>query len=272
MKNLDKKTLILISALVVIAIFVIVVSQNIEERKNRFGAAAESTTVVQDTEPSSIVSETSTVPTEPTEATGLTTTTTTVVTTETPVETTTEVHTEADTTAPPPTEETTTAPSTAEAVTEEPEEPEEKPNAVTRRRIYTSFDTGFGVLTLHRGNAFDFTTSNSGAQYSGVISKVYSGNYILSKAGMTNRSLKKAGFNAKEKDIQNLYYVELRIEKYVFTVDGKTTASYYDPYVFRGGKERVSVLIYYDNQTASFQVYDFNGDLETMNNTVGFYF
>lgn len=272
MKNLDKKTLILISALVVIAIFVIVVSQNIEERKNRFGAAAESTTVVQDTEPSSIVSETSTVPTEPTEATGLTTTTTTVVTTETPVETTTEVHTEADTTAPPPTEETTAAPSTAEAVTEEPEEPEEKPNAVTRRRIYTSFDTGFGVLTLHRGNAFDFTTSNSGAQYSGVISKVYSGNYILSKAGMTNRSLKKAGFNAKEKDIQNLYYVELRIEKYVFTVDGKTTTSYYGSSVFRGEKERVRVLIYYDNQTASFQVYDFNGDLETMNNTVGFYF
>lgn len=272
MKNLDKKTLILISALVVIAIFVIVVSQNIEERKNRFGAAAESTTVVQDTEPSSTMPETSTVSTEPTETTGLTTTTTTVVTTETPVETTTEVHTEADTTAPPPTEETTTAPSTAEAVTEEPEEPEEKPNAVTRRRIYTSFDTGFGVLTLHRGNAFDFTTSNSGAQYSGVISKVYSGNYILSKAGMTNRSLKKAGFNAKEKDIQNLYYVELRIEKYVFTVDGKTTASYYDPSVFRGEKERVSVLIYYDNQTASFQVYDFNGDLETMNNTVGFYF
>ena len=89
---------------------------------------------------------------------------------------------------------------------------------------------------------------------------------------MTNRSLKKAGFNAKEQDIQNLYYVELRIEKYVFTVDGKTTASYYDPSVFRGEKERVSVLIYYDNQTASFQVYDFNGDLETMNNTVGFYF
>lgn len=269
MKNLDKKTLILISALVVIAIFVIVVSQNIEERKNRFGAAAESTTVVQDTEPSSTMSETSTVSTEPTEATELTTTTTTVVTTETPVETTTEVHTEADTTAPPPTEETTTAPSTAEA---EPEEPEERPNAVIRRRIYTSFDTGFGVLNLHRGNAFDFTTSSSGAQYSGVISKVYSGNYIFSKAGMTNRSLKKAGFNAKEKDIQNLYYVELRIEKYVFTVDGKTTASYYDPYVFRGEKERVSVLIYYDNQTASFQVYDFNGDLETMNNTVGFYF
>ena len=89
---------------------------------------------------------------------------------------------------------------------------------------------------------------------------------------MTNRSLKKAGFNAKEQDIQNLYYVELRIEKYVFTVDGKTTASYYDPSVFRGEKERVRVLIYYDNQTASFQVYDFNGDLETMNNTVGFYF
>ena len=269
MKNLDKKTLILISALVVIAIFVIVVSQNIEERKNRFGAATESTTVVQDTEPSSTVSETSTVSTEPTEATGLTTTTTAVLTTETPVETTTEVHTEADTTALPPTEETTTAPSTAEA---EPEEPEERPNAVIRRRIYTSFDTGFGVLNLHRGNAFDFTTSSSGAQYSGVISKVYSGNYILSKAGMTNRSLKKAGFNAKEQDIQNLYYVELRIEKYVFTVDGKTTASYYDPSVFREEKERVSVLIYYDNQTASFQVYDFNGDLEMMNNTVGFYF
>lgn len=270
MKNLDKKTLILISALVVIAIFVIVVSQNIEERKNRFGAAAESTTVVQDTEPSSTMSETSSASTEPTEPTELTTTTTTaVVTTETPVETTTEVHTEVDTTAPPPTEETTTTPSTVEAVTEEPEE---RPTAVIRRRIYTSFDTEFGVLNLHRGNAFDFTTSSSGAQYSGVISKVYSGNYILSKAGMTNRSLKKAGFNAKEKDIQNLYYVELRIEKYVFTVDGKTTASYYDPSVFRGDKERVSVLIYYDNQTASFQVYDFNGDLETMNNTVGFYF
>lgn len=269
MKNLDKKTLILISALVVIAIFVIVVSQNIEERKNRFGAAAESTTVVQDTEPSSTVSETSSASTEPTELTELTTTTTTVVTTETPVETTTEVHTEADTTAPPPTEETTTTPSTTEAVTEEPEE---RPTAVIRRRIYTSFDTGFGVLNLHRGNAFDFTTSNSGAQYSGVISKVYSGNYILSKAGVTNRSLKKAGFNAKEQDIQNLYYVELRIEKYVFTVDGKTTTSYYDPSVFRGEKERVSVLIYYDNQTTSFQVYDFNGDLETMNNTVGFYF
>lgn len=269
MKNLDKKTLILISALVVIAIFVIVVSQNIEERKNRFGAATESITVVQDTEPSSTVSETSTVSTEPTEATGLTTTTTTVVTTEIPVETTTEVHTEADTTVLPPTEETTTAPSTTEAETEEPEE---RPNAVIRRRIYTSFDTEFGVLNLHRGNAFDFTTSSSGAQYSGVISKVYSGNYILSKAGMTNRSLKKAGFNAKEQDVQNLYYVELRIEKYVFTVDGKTTASYYDPSVFRGEKERVSVLIYYDNQTASFQVYDFNGDLEMMNNTVGFYF
>lgn len=269
MKNLDKKTLILISALVVIAIFVIVVSQNIEERKNRFGAATESTTVVQDTEPSSTVSETSSASTEPTETTGLTTTTTTVVTTETPVETTTEAHTEADTTAQPPTEETTTTPSTTEA---EPEEPEERPNAVIRRRIYTSFDTGFGVLNLHRGNAFDFTTSSSGAQYSGVISKVYSGNYILSKAGMTNRSLKKAGFNAKEQDIQNLYYVELRIEKYVFTVDGKTTASYYDPSVFREEKERVSVLIYYDNQTASFQVYDFNGDLEMMNNTVGFYF
>ena len=272
MKNLDKKTLILISALVVIAIFVIVVSQNIEERKNRFGADTESTTVVQDTEPSSTMPETSTVSTEPTETTGLTTTTTTVVTTETPVETTTEVHTEADTTAPPPTEETTTTPSTTEAVTEEPEEPEERPTAVIRRRIYTSFDTGFGALTLHRGNSFDFTTSNSGAQYSGVISKVYSGNYIFSKAGMTNRSLKKAGFNAKEQDIQNLYYVELRIEKYVFTVDGKTTASYYDPSVFRGEKERVRVLIYYDNQTASFQVYDFNGDLEMMNNTVGFYF
>lgn len=270
MKNLDKKTLILISALVVIAIFVIVVSQNIEERKNRFGAATESTTVVQDTEPSSTMSETSSASTEPTETTGLTTTTTTVVTTETPVEPTTEVHTEADTTAPPPpTEETTTTPSTVEAVTEEPEE---RPTAVIRRRIYTSFDTGFGVLNLHRGNAFDFTTSSSGAQYSGVISKVYSGSYIFSKAGMTNRSLKKAGFNAKEQDIQNLYYVELRIEKYVFTVDGKTTASYYDPSVFRGEKERVRVLIYYDNQTASFQVYDFNGDLETMNNTVGFYF
>lgn len=270
MKNLDKKTLILISALVVIAIFVIVVSQNIEERKNRFGAAAESTTVVQDTEPSSTMPETSTASTEPTETTGLTTTTTTVVTTETPVETTTEAHTEADTTAPPPpTEETTAASSTTEAETEKPEK---RPTAVIRRRIYTTFDTGFGVLNLHRGNAFDFTTSSSGAQYSGVISKVYSGNYIFSKAGMTNRSLKKAGFNAKEQDIQNLYYVELRIEKYVFTVDGKTTASYYDPSVFRGERERVSVLIYYDNQTASFQVYDFNGDLETMNNTVGFYF
>lgn len=269
MKNLDKKTLILISALVVIAIFVIVVSQNIEERKNRFGAAAESTTVVQDTEPSSTMPETSTASTEPTETTGLTTTTTTVVTTETPVEPTTEVHTEADTTAPPPTEETTTAPSTTEAETEKPEK---RPTAVIRRRIYTTFDTGFGVLNLHRGNSFDFTTSSSGAQYSGVISKVYSGNYIFSKAGMTNRSLKKAGFNAKEQDIQNLYYVELRIEKYVFTVDGKTTASYYDPSVFRGEKERVRVLIYYDNQTASFQVYDFNGDLEMMNNTVGFYF
>ena len=269
MKNLDKKTLILISALVVIAIFVIVVSQNIEERKNRFGAAAESTTVVQDTEPSSTMPETSTASTEPTETTGLTTTTTTVVTTETPVEPTTEGHTEADTTAPPPTEETTAASSTTEAETEKPEK---RPTAVIRRRIYTTFDTGFGVLNLHRGNAFDFTTSSSGAQYSGVISKVYSGNYIFSKAGMTNRSLKKAGFNAKEQDIQNLYYVELRIEKYVFTVDGKTTASYYDPSVFRGERERVSVLIYYDNQTASFQVYDFNGDLETMNNTVGFYF
>ena len=270
MKNLDKKTLILISALVVIAIFVIVVSQNIEERKNRFGADTESTTVVQDTEPSSTMPETSTASTEPTETTGLTTTTTTVVTTETPVETTTEAHTEADTTAPPPpTEETTAASSTTEAETEKPEK---RPTAVIRRRIYTTFDTGFGVLNLHRGNAFDFTTSSSGAQYSGVISKVYSGNYIFSKAGMTNRSLKKAGFNAKEQDIQNLYYVELRIEKYVFTVDGKTTASYYDPSVFRGERERVSVLIYYDNQTASFQVYDFNGDLETMNNTVGFYF
>ena len=253
-----------------IAIFVIVVSQNIEERKNRFGADTESTTVVQDTEPSSTMPETSTASTEPTETTGLTTTTTTVVTTETPVETTTEAHTEADTTAPPPpTEETTAASSTTEAETEKPEK---RPTAVIRRRIYTTFDTGFGVLNLHRGNAFDFTTSSSGAQYSGVISKVYSGNYIFSKAGMTNRSLKKAGFNAKEQDIQNLYYVELRIEKYVFTVDGKTTASYYDPSVFRGEKERVSVLIYYDNQTASFQVYDFNGDLETMNNTVGFYF
>lgn len=266
MKNLDKRTLILISTLIVIAVFVIVISQNIEERKNRFGATTEPTTVVQETEFSSTMSESSSALPELTEPT---TETATTVITETIGETSTEAHTEPDTTVSPPTEEPATISTTAEAETEKPEE---RPNTVIRRRIYSSFETEFGILNLTYGNTFDFTTLSSGAQYSGAISKVYSGNYILSETGMTNRTLKKAGFNTNEQDIQNLYYVELRIEKHVFTVDGKTTTSYYVPSVFREKKDRVRFLIYYDNQTTSFQVYDFNGDLEMMNNTVGFYF
>lgn len=278
MKSTDKKTLILLGILLAIAAIVIIVSQNFEEQKNRFGVTTESetnSTVITTVETTEKITEkeTTTAPT--------TVVTTTEPTTESTTEPPTEPMTEPPTSEPPATAEQTTVDEKPVSETDvittittepqtEPEREIEKP--IVRRRIYTAYDTEFGLLNIKVGNTFDFTTKNSGARYEGVLSKVYSGDYILSETNLTKRKLKKIGFNPNEQDIRNLYFVEFRIESHSFTLDGKSVTSYFNPSVFRQGKDKVQLLIYYDNETGEFQTYDFNGDFEKMNNTTGFYF
>lgn len=276
MKSTDKKTITLLGILLTIAVVVIIFSQSLEEQKNRFG-------VIPKTETSSTVITTIDSTEKITEKETTTAPTTVATTTESTTEPTTEPPTE-----PIPEPPTTESPTTAEQTTvdenpvsetevittiesqDETESEIKKP--IIRRRIYTAYDTEFGLLNIKVGNTFDFTTKDGGARYEGVLSKVYSGDYVLSKTNLTKRKLKKIGFNPDEQDIRNLYFVELRIESHSFTLDGKSVISYYNPSVFRQGKDKVRLLIYYDNETGKFQTYDFNGDFERMNNTAGFYF
>lgn len=274
MKSTDKKTLILLGILLAIAAVVIIVSQNFEEQKNRFGVTTEpetNSTVITTVETTEKITEKETA-TAPTTA---------VTTTEPTTESTTEPTTEPPTSEPPATAEQTTVDEKSvletEVITTVTTEPQTKPEReiekpIIRRRIYTSYDTEFGLLNINIGNTFDFVTRSSGAKYEGVLSKVYSGNYILSETNLTKRKLKKIGFNPNEQDIRNLYFVEFRIESHSFTLDGKNVVSYYNPTVYRKDIDKVQLLIYYDNETDEFRVYDFNGDFEKMNNTIGFYF
>lgn len=270
MKSLDKKTLILISVLIVIAVLVIVVSQSVEERKNRFGVVETSSAVSTSAETTATQNPTSNVTTT-TESTTLTTAPET--TTEPVTEPITELQSETTTGTPvststEPETETTTVP------TSEPERENERERVkpTVRKKLKEPLESEFGTLNIKSNGNFEFVTKNGDARYDGVISKLYTGNYIFTETDVTKRKLKKAGFNLEEQDINNLYYIELRIETHTFEKDGKTTTSYYEPSVFREDGNKVKLLVYYDHNTTTFKIYDFNGDLAKMNNTTGFYF
>lgn len=207
MKNLDKKSIILLATLLAVAVIIIVFSQNILDKTggNKFGSsytASETTetTVVE-------TSETTTVET----------------TEESPEE---------------PSSEATTAETTVVETSEEPRELETYAATETiKPTVYGSFELDNAYLSISEDNKYLLTNKAGDAAFSGNIRDVKTGDDIP----VSNRRLKKIGIDPKQVDKNRMIYVQLQYDKHEFVKDGQTVTCYFNSNI-HAKKTRLTLL------------------------------
>lgn len=172
MKNLDKKSIILLATLLAVAVIIIVFSQNILDKTggNKFGS---SYTVSETTETTAVeTSETTTVET----------------TKESPEE---------------PSSETTAVETTVVETSEEPRELETyAATEAIKPTVYGSFELDNAYLSISEDNKYLLTNKAGDAAFSGNIRDVKTGDDIP----VSNRRLKKIGIDPKQVDKNRMIY------------------------------------------------------------------
>lgn len=230
MKNLDKKSIILLATLLAVAVIIIVFSQNILDKTggNKFGS---SYTVSETTETTVVeTSETTTVET----------------TKESPEE---------------PSPETTAVETTVVETSEEPRELETETYAATeaiKPTVYGSFELDNAYLSISEDNKYLLTNKAGDAAFSGNIRDVKTGDDIP----VSNRRLKKIGIDPKQVDKNRMIYVQLQYDKHEFVKDGQTVTCYFNSNI-HAKKDSFNVIILYDDNNVPC-VYDVNGDVSKL--------
>lgn len=230
MKNLDKKSIILLATLLAVAVIIIVFSQNILDKTggNKFGS---SYTVSETTETTVVeTSETTTVET----------------TKESPEE---------------PSPETTAVETTVVETSEEPRELETETYAATEAiepTVYGAFELDNAYLSISEDNKYLLTNKAGDAAFSGNIRDVKTGDDIP----VSNRRLKKIGIDPKQVDKNRMIYVQLQYDKHEFVKDGQTVTCYFNSNI-HAKKDSFSVIILYDDNNVPC-VYDVNGDVSKL--------
>ena len=230
MKNLDKKSIILLATLLAVAVIIIVFSQNILDKTggNKFGS---SYTVSETTETTVVeTSETTTVET----------------TKESPEE---------------PSPETTAVETTVVDTSEEPRELETETYAATEAiepTVYGAFELDNAYLSISEDNKYLLTNKAGDAAFSGNIRDVKTGDDIP----VSNRRLKKIGIDPKQVDKNRMIYVQLQYDKHEFVKDGQTVTCYFNSNI-HAKKDSFNVIILYDDNNVPC-VYDVNGDVSKL--------
>lgn len=230
MKNLDKKSIILLATLLAVAVIIIVFSQNILDKTggNKFGS---SYTVSETTETTVVeTSETTTVET----------------TKESPEE---------------PSPETTAVETTVVETSEEPRELETETYAATEAiepTVYGAFELDNAYLSISEDNKYLLTNKAGDAAFSGNIRDVKTGDDIP----VSNRRLKKIGIDPKQVDKNRMIYVQLQYDKHEFVKDGQTVTCYFNSNI-HAKKDSFNVIILYDDNNVPC-VYDVNGDVSKL--------
>lgn len=230
MKNLDKKSIILLATLLAVAVIIIVFSQNILDKTggNKFGS---SYTVSETTETTVVeTSETTTVET----------------TKETPEE---------------PSSEATAVETTVVETSEEPRELETETYAATEAiepTVYGAFELDNAYLSISEDNKYLLTNKAGDAAFSGNIRDVKTGDDIP----VSNRRLKKIGIDPKQVDKNRMIYVQLQYDKHEFVKDGQTVTCYFNSNI-HAKKDSFNVIILYDDNNV-LCVYDVNGDVSKL--------
>lgn len=230
MKNLDKKSIILLATLLAVAVIIIVFSQNILDKTggNKFGS---SYTVSETTETTVVeTSETTTVET----------------TKETPEE---------------PSSEATAVETTVVETSEEPRELETETYAATEAiepTVYGAFELDNAYLSISEDNKYLLTNKAGDAAFSGNIRDVKTGDDIP----VSNRRLKKIGIDPKQVDKNRMIYVQLQYDKHEFVKDGQTVTCYFNSNI-HAKKDSFNVIILYDDNNVPC-VYDVNGDVSKL--------
>lgn len=224
MKNLDKKSIILLATLLAVAVIIIVFSQNILDKTggNKFGS---SYTVSETTE-----------------------------TTETTVETTKETPEE-------PSSEATAVETTVVETSEEPRELETETYAATEAiepTVYGAFELDNAYLSISEDNKYLLTNKAGDAAFSGNIRDIKTGDDIP----VSNRRLKKIGIDPKQVDKNRMIYVQLQYDKHEFVKDGQTVTCYFNSNI-HAKKDSFNVIILYDDNNVPC-VYDVNGDVSKL--------
>lgn len=229
-KNLDKKSIILLATLLAVAVIIIVFSQNILDKTggNKFGS---SYTVSETTETTVVeTSETTTVET----------------TKETPEE---------------PSSEATAVETTVVETSEEPRELETETYAATEAiepTVYGAFELDNAYLSISEDNKYLLTNKAGDAAFSGNIRDVKTGDDIP----VSNRRLKKIGIDPKQVDKNRMIYVQLQYDKHEFVKDGQTVTCYFNSNI-HAKKDSFNVIILYDDNNVPC-VYDVNGDVSKL--------
>lgn len=227
MKEQDKKTIFLVIFLVILGFLVIVISQNIKDKKYQTNTP-ESTTIEQHT--STTEEETSKPLNKP----------------EKPKE-------------PEKTESTVPTETTEENTTEA----EQKPviYTLTDDLLYKSHRLDGGTLTLGKDS---FSYENENAKILGSTSLKYTGKDVYKKTKLTKFGLKKYNI-PRNCNFDNVLYFELtssELEK-----KNEQTKIYYNEMIFDKEMYTVHLLVYFDEKSNQIYVYDLNKTLQTISKT-----
>ena len=207
MKNLDKKSIILLATLLAVAVIIIVFSQNILDKTggNKFGS---SYTVSETTE-----------------------------TTETTVEATEGIPKE-------PSSEATAAETTVVETSEEPRELETyAATEAIEPTVYGAFELDNAYLSISEDNKYLLTNKAGDAAFSGNIRDVKTGDDIP----VSNRRLKKIGIDPKQVDKNRMIYVQLQYDKHEFVKDGQTVTCYFNSNIHAKKDSFNVIILYDDN-------------------------
>ena len=231
MKNLDKKSIILLATLLAVAVIIIVFSQNILDKTggNKFGSSYTASETTETTETTVVeTSETTTVET----------------TEETPEE---------------PSSEATAVETTVAETSEEPRELETyAATEAIKPTVYGSFELDNAYLSISEDNKYLLTNKAGDAAFSGNIRDVKTGDDIP----VSNRRLKKIGIDPKQVDKNRMIYVQLQYDKHEFVKDGQTVTCYFNSNI-HAKKDSFNVIILYDDNNVPC-VYDVNGDVSKL--------
>lgn len=231
MKNLDKKSIILLATLLAVAVIIIVFSQNILDKTggNKFGSSYTASETTETTETTVVeTSETTTVET----------------TEESPEE---------------PSSETTAVETTVVETSEEPRELETYATTETiKPTVYGSFELDNAYLSISEDNKYLLTNKAGDAAFSGNIRDVKTGDDIP----VSNRRLKKIGIDSKQVDKNRMICVQLQYDKHEFVKDGQTVTCYFNSNI-HAKKDSFNVIILYDDNNVPC-VYDVNGDVSKL--------
>lgn len=240
MKSIDKKTLILIGSLVVVAALIIIFSQNALDKESKFGGdpiIVSETEITTEQEKTTFVTEPN--PTE-------TTTAAVTETTETP-------STSISTTSKETTTEKKTEIATKETTTQKPEKP-------VNVSIYSNFEYNDLNISIRDDSNYSIVKNDGSVAFKGKIKNVFRGETILENTKLSKSKLKKLGFNIKEIDVNNLMYVSLSYGSHEFTRDGQKVISYYHPEISGSKNNSFNLLIYFTSDD-KYTIVDINGDL-----------